>query len=205
MEPTSKRVRKASHAGSWYAGAQSVLSSDLEKALSTGSDSKLSEGLVKGVIVPHAGYRFSLPTAACAFVSVNPDLCTRVIVMGPSHHAYFQGCGLPECTSYSTPLGDLEVDSEAVHELAKVSGFVQLDQEAEEAEHSLEMQLPLVRQVFGARKVKLLPIMVGRGCGRDCARECCGRPFQICERQRDDVCDLVGLLSLGAQVQVHVL
>lgn len=157
----SKKIRKPTHANSWYSGVEATLSGELEKALAEGNACKMTEGLAKGVIVPHAGYRFSLPTAACAFASINPDLYTRIILIGPSHHAYFQGCGLPTCMVYRTPLGEIEIDEEVVTELGKVKGFTQLEQGVEEEEHSLEMQLPLIKKVFGARAIKLVPIMAG--------------------------------------------
>jgi AmmeMemoRadiSam system protein B len=41
------------------------------------------------------------------------DCSKRVFVIGPSHHAYLDGCALPVLEKYETPLGALELDLES--------------------------------------------------------------------------------------------
>jgi len=37
----------------------------------------------------------------------------RVFLLGPSHHAYIEGCGLSKLGSYETPIGNIELDEES--------------------------------------------------------------------------------------------
>jgi len=43
---------------------------------------------MRGLIGPHAGFAYSGPTAAWAYINVDPRLYDRVVLLGPSHHAY---------------------------------------------------------------------------------------------------------------------
>ena len=55
--------------------------------------------------VPHAGYRYSGPTAAVAYKQVAGREIRTVIVMAPSHYADFQGAFVSEAEAYETPMG----------------------------------------------------------------------------------------------------
>jgi AmmeMemoRadiSam system protein B len=155
-----QKIRKATHAGSWYTDSSSLLTHELNSYLQPASIHQSSENL-KILIGPHAGYSFSGPTAGWAYKSINPNNFSTIFILGPSHHAYFQGCSLPFSTSYSTPLGDLPVDSSIIETLRKSGGFGELSKKVEEKEHSLEMHLPFIRHVFLGKDVKIVPIMVG--------------------------------------------
>lgn len=63
--------------------------------------------------------------------------------------------------TYQTPQGDLEVDQETIEELKTKLSFEETDKDAEEEEHSIEMQLPFLIKLFGPEKIKLIPVMVG--------------------------------------------
>jgi AmmeMemoRadiSam system protein B len=120
------------------------------------------EGEVMAVIAPHAGHIYSGPVAGYAFAALrgrSPDL---VAVVAPMHHPYSEPLITTAHEAYSTPLGDILVDKDALHELDVVLksklGFglapVQRD-----PEHSLEIELPFLQRAF-ASQWKLLPVMV---------------------------------------------
>eukprot|EP00826_Nyctotherus_ovalis_P040618 TRINITY_DN4020_c0_g1_i2.p1 TRINITY_DN4020_c0_g1~~TRINITY_DN4020_c0_g1_i2.p1 ORF type:complete len:297 (-),score=74.56 TRINITY_DN4020_c0_g1_i2:596-1486(-) len=153
--------RRATHAGSWYTSNPKTLKSSLSKFLEGAEKKYKGTGLVKYVIGPHAGFDYCAETAAYAYKCVDPDKYRRVILMGPSHYVHINYCALTKCTVYETPLGNMEVDTETVNKLLKVKGFKQMDIDVDEQEHSLEMHLPFLKQIFGNRKVLLVPIMVG--------------------------------------------
>lgn len=89
----------------------------------------------------------------------------RIFLLGPSHHTAFSGCALPpkSTTHYETPLGNIALDLEVIEKLGKVKkSFVRLDQDEDEAEHSLEMHLPYIYHSMGEGAVfSLVPLMVG--------------------------------------------
>ena len=76
----------------------------------------------RAVICPHAGYRYSGPTAAYSFRQIDPrsgliifiyfdSIVCRVVktifVLGPSHHVRLSGCAVTQHVAYQTPLYDL--------------------------------------------------------------------------------------------------
>jgi hypothetical protein len=151
-------VRKATHAGSWYTGDVRALTQQLTQWISNVGDIPAS---AKAIIVPHAGYSYSGPSAAHGYKALNPDTIKRIFVLGPSHHAYFTKCGLSKLAEYETPLGNLIVDQPTTEELHKTGEFDYLGKDVEEAEHSLEMHLPYIMRIMGKRDFTIVPIMVG--------------------------------------------
>ena len=57
-----------------------------------------------------------------------------------------------------TPLGQVEVDSEAAKELAKICDIVELDFFSHTKDHSLEVQIPMLQKIYP--KFKILPIIL---------------------------------------------
>jgi MEMO1 family protein len=160
MDMKAKLIREASHAGSWYDANSQKLLSKFNEWLSNAKG--LGENkMVKGVIGPHAGYTYCGATAAYAYININPQNYNRVFLLGPCHYKAIRGCGLPSCSEYETPLGNIQVDTEIVQSLSKLQHFKTVNKEDEEQEHSLEMHLPYIKHAFGENKFTLIPIMVG--------------------------------------------
>jgi len=151
-------VRRATHAGSWYSDDGNELNKELTQWL---SDVGPVPSSAKGIIVPHAGYRYSGPSAAFGYKTLNPDTTKTIFLLGPSHHSYFTVCGLSRMKEYETPLGNLLVDREITEALASTGEFSFLASNVEEAEHSLEMHLPYIAKIMGSREFTIVPIMVG--------------------------------------------
>ena len=113
-----------------------------------------------GVIAPHAGYIYSGPTAARAFTRVAiPGL---VVILAPNHTgraAARSGVSLWESGAFQTPLGEVAVDAEVSAALRKISaGIVEVDHEAHEAEHAIEVELPFL-QLLRA-DVRIVPLVL---------------------------------------------
>jgi len=154
-------VRPSPIAGRWYEGDPSTLKRTVDQYL---DDAHLPElnGDVMGVIAPHAGHLYSGEVAGYAFAALRglrPDL---VVVAGPMHHPYTQPLITTMHAAYSTPLGDIPVDKNALNELDVLTkaelGFG-LTPIAKDPEHSLEIELPFLQRIF-QHEWKLLPIMV---------------------------------------------
>ncbi len=111
---SNQNIRMASHSGSWYQSNPKLLSEEISLYLSK-TEKTTKSGKLKSIIVPHAGYRFSGPTAAKSFININPLDYDRVVILGPSHHEYFNGCGLTPFEIYSTPFGDVKVDTKYIN------------------------------------------------------------------------------------------
>ncbi|HEY9758026.1 MAG TPA: AmmeMemoRadiSam system protein B [Oculatellaceae cyanobacterium] len=163
--------RKPNFAGSWYEADARKLRPQLsdylnhaaEASKAKSCDSSFSGNLPPGSaifagIAPHAGYMFSGPTAGYVYEALQHRKINRVFLLGPSHYVALHGCALPVEKSFGTPLGDLAVDTKVVSELKDLPLF-KLAPEIHNQEHSLEMQLPFIKQAMGS--VSIVPIIVG--------------------------------------------
>jgi AmmeMemoRadiSam system protein B len=153
--------REASHSGTWYSGDPKQLTQEIEKFLNEAQKNPDCNN-VRSIIVPHAGYRYSGPTAGWAYININPENFNRVVLLGPSHSVYLPGIGIPTSSRYETPVGDISLDLEEIKKLSTTEEFYKLSKEADEKEHSLEMQFPFLRYMFGEKDFKLIPLMVGQ-------------------------------------------
>jgi len=155
-------VRRPLKAGSWYESDGGILSEQLDEWLNSVDMTTSSNTPVRAVIAPHAGYNYSGPSAAFAyrqFLKQDVQKIRRVFLLGPSHHAYFDSCGLSEARIFQTPLGDITIDTETMNDLFATGNFINLSREVDEKEHSLELHLPYIFKCL--KDIKLVPIMVG--------------------------------------------
>ena len=112
---------------------------------------------IYGLICPHAGYVYSGPIACHSFYAISSAPIELFIILGPNHWGI--GCNVAsmrDC-SWETPLGKVEVDSESVKELSSISEKLELDFFSHTKEHSLEVQIPILQEVFPTG-FKILPI-----------------------------------------------
>ncbi|MGZ3420423.1 MAG: AmmeMemoRadiSam system protein B [Polyangiales bacterium] len=112
--------------------------------------------LPKVIVVPHAGYVYSGPVAASAYARVLDF--SRVVLFGPAHRVWVPGLATSSAEAFSTPLGPVKIDREAVHDLEKLPFVKPLDR-AHAEEHSLEVQLPFLQVALG--DFTLVPVAVG--------------------------------------------
>ncbi|ORX37967.1 MEMO1 family [Kockovaella imperatae] len=168
----SQNIRKATHAGSWYSASGKRLREELQNNLDRVEpiielDYQPPVQNAKAIIAPHAGYAYSGPAAAWAYAAIPTDRIKRIVLLGPSHHAYFEGIALSPFASYDTPLGQIPLDTQALEDLEATKLFHPIRPGTDEDEHSLEMHLPYIRHIFGDREdLRLIPMIVGQP-GRD--------------------------------------
>ena len=161
-----QQVRQPAVAGTFYHSDRLVLQTNvndlLETALLEANNEKQSENLIppKAIIVPHAGYIYSGPTAATAYaqLSVGRDTIKRVILLGPVHRVPVNGLALPGVSVFATPLGRVQVDLDAITAIENMPQVVE-SVAAHALEHSLEVQLPFLQTVL--EDFTLVPLAVG--------------------------------------------
>mgnify|MGYP000324097288 CR=1 FL=1 len=120
------------------------------------------------IIVPHAGYIYSGPVAASAYIQLKPlrDVIQRVILLGPSHRVPFAGLAATSDDYFHTPLGDIPIDQPAIDSLMDLPQVRRYDA-AHTLEHSLEVHLPFLQTVLSA--FKLVPLVVGEASAHEVA------------------------------------
>ncbi len=154
---TATTVFSSPMAGSWSAGSSDELGADIDGYLKAAIEEPLTD--VMALILPHAGYQYSGPTAAYGVKQVAGKKYRRVVVIGPSHHYPLRNkAALPDATHYSTPLGEIPLDVEFMAELKK-SPYVQTLPDAHAQEHSVQIEVPLLQKAEG--EFRLVPIVVG--------------------------------------------
>ena len=154
-------TRPSPIAGTWYSSNPDQLRAEINGYIDNASLPKL-KGEVVAVVAPHAGYRYSGPTAGYAFRSVLGRSFDLVAVVSP-YHKYFS---TPLLTSghqaYETPLGAVQIDQEALQVLNKYlenNTGESLAPITNDAEHSLEIELPFLQCVLDGN-FDLLPVMI---------------------------------------------
>jgi hypothetical protein len=156
-------TRPPAVAGMFYPGDAASLQDELATCLAVPpapTFDATTKGLLKAVIVPHAGYIYSGGTAGHAYALLAPlaGRIRRVVLLGPCHRVSVRGLAAPTVKAFATPLGSIPLDRAALDALADLPQVVASDA-AHAQEHSLEVQLPFLQTVLG--EFELVPLAVG--------------------------------------------
>jgi len=116
-----------------------------------------SDQKIYGVICPHAGFVYSGPVACNSFYAISSSTSKLAIITGPNHYGIGQNVASMIDSSWKTPLGLVEVDSESALELRKDLDILELDSFSHSKEHSIEVQIPMLQEIF-SHDMKILPI-----------------------------------------------
>jgi AmmeMemoRadiSam system protein B len=153
-------IRPSPIAGTWYSGNPGDLAKQLDGFIQNVKPVEPSGELV-GVIVPHAGHRYSGAVAAHAFRLMRGLAPEIVAVVSPMHTMAPDRLATSGHDAYQTPLGVIPIDTEAVRALnaalEKKYGL-RLFPLRNDREHSLEIELPFLQRVLG--EFRLLPVMI---------------------------------------------
>jgi AmmeMemoRadiSam system protein B len=106
-------VRPSPIAGRWYPSDRSHLAQSVDEYIAKAKLPEL-DGNVIGIITPHAGHLYSGPVAGYAFAAVKGQSPEIVAVIAPMHHPYSEPLLTTAHRAYSTPLGEIEIEWEAV-------------------------------------------------------------------------------------------
>ncbi len=156
--------RKPVVAGRFYPDSTNELHKEIDdlynSALKLTTEKAEAEGEILAIISPHAGYVFSGTVAASAYtVLKNRKKIKRVFLIGSSHYAWYEGVSIYFKGFYSTPLGNVEVDTELATKLLDDNAIFNFRLEAHAHEHSLEVQLPFLQYFLD--DFKIVPILIG--------------------------------------------
>ncbi len=176
------RVRPPAVAGLFYPDDARRLAAMVSRALDVAVPDE--EPLPKAMIVPHAGYVYSGPTAGVAYARIRRlrGRIAHVVLLGPAHRAWVDGLAVSEAEAFATPLGSVPID-DALRRRVLAHPAVRVDDRAHAAEHSLEVQLPFLQETLGT--FALLPLAVG-------------------DARPDDVADVLELVWGGPETLVVV-
>jgi AmmeMemoRadiSam system protein B/AmmeMemoRadiSam system protein A len=152
-------IRPPAVAGMFYPGEMQALARDI-RALFDRAEVPQGTPVPKAIIVPHAGYIYSGPTAVAAYARLAPAryTITKVVLIGPAHRVPFNGLAVSTAEAFDTPLGRIPINHDAIQRIAAIPQVGGLDQ-AHAQEHSLEVQLPFLQTVLDY--FTLVPLVAG--------------------------------------------
>ncbi|MBN2071329.1 MAG: AmmeMemoRadiSam system protein B [Candidatus Krumholzibacteriota bacterium] len=163
-DPMKDHTRSPAVAGQFYPDDPAKLRSMIENMLSNASSKKV-KGRIRAIVAPHAGYVYSGHVAAEAYSLLGPRYAGTVIVISPCHVDHFPYASIFTGSSYTTPLGNIEINEELSEMIASKTEAVRRDDRGHTSraggrgEHSLEVQLPFLQVVIG--EFRLVPIVMG--------------------------------------------
>lgn len=159
MIPASE-IRPSPIAGTWYSGDPAQLQAQVDQYLED-ADLPDLQGQVVALVAPHAGHRYSGRTAGYAFSAVDGQTFDLVVIVSPMHAPYPATLLTSAHQAYSTPLGPVWIDQEALDALDETlsQDGLSLTPIANDQEHSLEIELPFLQRALRG-EFRLLPIMV---------------------------------------------
>lgn len=125
--------------------------------------------------VPHAGWRFSggvaartLKTLADSTPAIDATAIDAtgadaspgtVVLLGAVHRSLLEKAAVYPSGQWQTPLGSLDVDAALAERIvAELGDLAELDRASHDGEHSIEVQMPMVHELFPGSRV--VPILV---------------------------------------------
>ncbi len=169
-------IRQPAVAGRFYPANEGTLAGEVQRLLAAGRPPRL--GRVRALVAPHAGYACSGEVAGAAYrpsAGSPPGVQRTVYLLGPAHWKAVHGVGLSSAAGFATPLGQVEVAADRVHQLAALGGQYHVDDGAHAPEHCLEVHLPFLQTVLPA--LRIVPLLFDDGANP--------------ERVADDLCTLL--------------
>ncbi len=152
-------IRQPAVAGSFYPAdkdqLEKILDSLFKKAKSFVVDQK-----PRILIVPHAGIIYSGKVAASGFSLLKGKSYQRVILLGASHHYFFEKAAIDDSSFWKTPLGQVPLDKNLIQFLIKDSKNISLNSLVHQPEHDLEVELIFLQKILSS--FKIIPILVSQ-------------------------------------------
>ena len=113
---------------------------------------------VVGLMVPHAGLVYSGAIAAMGWQLAATARPETIVIAGTDHQAWARGIGVWAGGPWRTPLGDVPVNEDLAADIARLGAPFSRDDGAHDGEHSIEVQLPLIRQL--CPEAQIVPMAV---------------------------------------------
>lgn len=163
----AQKTRPPIAAGKFYPASPKELRAMLQRYTSEAQniEQKVPENSkLRALVLPHAGYPYSGPTAAHACPVLKKQNYSKVIILGPDHRIGFQNASISDVQYYRTPLGKLELNPQA-KDLLQGSALFRYIPASDKQEHSVEVVLPFLQ--YSLKDFNIIPIVIGSGEPKD--------------------------------------
>lgn len=174
MTPRSA-VRRPAVAGFFYPADSLALDAAVRAHLSAPAPQQQEPvSNLRALVVPHAGYVYSGPTAGVGYrlLPAAASRVRRVLLLGPPHRVPVWGVEASGADAWESPLGVVDVDAAGRRRLVEADAtsgrrLVNVGDIAHEPEHSLEVQIPFLQRTLPG--VPVLPVLVGDAAAHEVA------------------------------------
>lgn len=162
--PSLSQIRNPAVSGAFYPSDPEELKSMLSTFFQKAGAPTLREK-PRILICPHAGYTYSGQVAAYSFKEIKNHSYETIILVGPSHVAYFDFASVYNGDCYQTPLGKMPVNKGLAEEITKGAKFIKLSDKGhtfsvlQRGEHCIEVELPFIQYIKG--NISIVPIILG--------------------------------------------
>ncbi|GAB4528343.1 MAG: AmmeMemoRadiSam system protein B [Anaerolineae bacterium] len=151
------QIRPSTLAGDWYPGDPDELRAMVDEFLDAVEP---VDGEPIALIVPHAGYVYSGPVAACGFKQLEGADIDVAVIVGTDHQlplshpisVWAEG-------GFETPLGVVPVDAELAGDLVAADPAISSDTAPHQGEHPIEIELPFLQRV--CPDCRIVPVLMG--------------------------------------------
>lgn len=146
-------------AGQFYPGRHDLCVDEINEYLDQISPSESLPDTLTAGIVPHAGWTFSGKLAVMVFEAIRSrhEKVNTFVIFGAAHSYFGPAPAVYDRGTWDTPMGQVTIDEELADAVSNTGRAVS-DVDAHIAEHSIEVQVPIIQHLFpGAR---ILPIVV---------------------------------------------
>jgi len=143
-------------AGTFYEGTPERLRAQVDACFAANPPANGKTRFI-GAVVPHAGLVYSGHVAAAFYALA--ELPRRLIILCPNHTGAGHFAAINREGAWSTPLGDVAVDTRLADALMSKTKLLAEDTRAHAREHSLEVQLPFLQRLLG--DLIFVPICLG--------------------------------------------
>jgi len=128
---------------------------------------------IAALICPHAGYIYSGPAAAWAYLALAEDgVPATAVILGPNHRGFGPPAAVAAEAAWRTPLGEVQIDRGIADAIASGSNLIALNSSTHRLEHSIEVQVPFLQYI--KPNIRIVPIVISVYHGHDvlnCAEE----------------------------------
>jgi AmmeMemoRadiSam system protein B len=156
------RPRPPAVAGAFYPAEREQLGRLVDALFAAAAELPRPTGLepdaVLGLLVPHAGLIYSGAIAAAGWALAGQAEPATIVLAGTDHQAWADGVGVWTGGPWQTPAGDVAADADLASHIAALGPPYAADNSAHLAEHSLEVQLPLLAHVCPQARIVALAV-----------------------------------------------
>jgi AmmeMemoRadiSam system protein B len=153
------QARKPIVAGQFYPGQHDSCLSTIHECFEAVNISEpLPETIVAG-IVPHAGWTYSGDLAALVFAAIKQqhEKVHTFVIFGTTHRYFDISPAVSDKGVWITPIGEVVIDEELADAILGTGQAVS-DPDAHLSEHSIEVQIPFIQELFAGAKI--VPVLV---------------------------------------------